>query len=712
MKMDNPENHIDKLNLDLLGLNFPVLVILIVAALAFAVWYYHDTVPPLAGWKKWILVTLRASALALLFIGFAEPVLEVISTVAKKSRVAVLIDTSSSMNQKNDPMRKKDAIEVMNKIRSYLGKDCIFFGFDSLLRSFEQSVPEFNGSGTDLLNAIIEAKNKQDVSSIILISDGRWNLGENPAGSNLPDDIPVNTVTAGSDDYFTDVVINKISSAAIGHEGSNHPVEIIITSTKEMSGAVPVEIVENNRILAEGEVSFRSGTMARINFNIPLNRPGDHTFSAIIKPGDDRYPENNIRFFDVHVVKSSFRVLIAADKPSADLSFIRRVVESDNTLELDIIVDKGISGPLKAPFPEDVSGFDAFIMINWGGSVLNPQNAEILQKWVSSGGGLWIIGSSPPGIGANVINNILPVTFSNKESLQDTPFYMELTEVGSTHFITSKDSDREREWNILPPLISILPVSKVSSDGRVLAEAVMVSSKNNTLPAIVTGKYGSGKILVMPISGMWRWQLMMEGAGKGGAFYKNFVLGAINWLTSDVDTSPLTVTSDHRTYLSGQEITFEARLYDNVYSPVSGAEITLVIDSDPASKIILQETKPSVYTGTLRSLEGGEHSFKAIAFLDGRRFAESTGAFTVQNFSLELLDTTVNKELMRTIAARTGGLSVTPSGIDSILTQIKPEIMSERHENKHHFYLNPLLPLLIVLLLSVEWSIRKYRGMI
>jgi hypothetical protein len=67
---------------------------------------------------------------------------------------------------------------------------------------------------------------------------------------------------------------------------------------------------------------------------------------------------------------------------------------------------------------------------------------------------------------------------------------------------------------------------------------------------------------------------------------------------------------------------------------------------------------------------------------------------------------------MNSIAVQTGGLSVTPSGVDSMLTQIKQEKISERYENKHYFFLNPLMPLLIVLLLTVEWSIRKYRGMI
>jgi len=149
-----------------------------------------------------------------------------------------------------------------------------------------------------------------------------------------------------------------------------------------------------------------------------------------------------------------------------------------------------------------------------------------------------------------------------------------------------------------------------------------------------------------------------------------------------------------------------------VYSPVGGAEITVEIDSDPESKIILRETRPSFYTGTLRSIGSGEHVFSATAYLDGRLFAERAGEFSVQDFSLELLDSTVDRELMLAVAERTGGLNVSPAGIDSAFVWINSEIITERSESRHNIYLNPVMPVLIVLLFTVEWSVRKFRGMI
>jgi hypothetical protein len=217
---------------------------------------------------------------------------------------------------------------------------------------------------------------------------------------------------------------------------------------------------------------------------------------------------------------------------------------------------------------------------------------------------------------------------------------------------------------------------------------------------------------VFPVSGIWRWRLMMEGAGKSGIFFDTFIAKTINWLTSSAEKSPLTITTESGAYLSGQEIKFEARLYDTVFSPVDSAEITLDVDNNPATKILFRETKPALYSGVLQGLPEGKHTYRAVAFHDGKRFAETTGSLSIDKFPLEMLDSAPDPELMKTIAARTGGINVTISGIDSVLTRIKPQTVFERHENTLNFHLNLFILLLIVCFLTIEWSIRKYRGMI
>ncbi|MBA7589394.1 hypothetical protein ES708_31479 [subsurface metagenome] len=169
----------------------------------------------------------------------------------------------------------------------------------------------------------------------------------------------------------------------------------------------------------------------------------------------------------------------------------------------------------------------------------------------------------------------------------------------------------------------------------------------------------------------------MEGAGKSGEFFAGFITGMLRWLTTEIGTSPLVITTGTDSYLSGQEIAFEGRLFDNMFSPVSGAVISLNVDNDPALKVIFEETAPSVYTGMLRSIASGTHTYSAEAVVEGSRVAETGGEFTVEDFSL-----------------------------------IHPEFISERKEEERHLYLSPVFPIIIISLLATEWIIRKRRGMI
>jgi len=704
-------NHIERISLFFRTAGAPILLLLAAATVAASFWYYRHTVPPVSGWTKRTVVGLRILALTALIIGLFEPVAHLVTAFTRQDLTAVLVDTSSSLDIPEDPRRKQDALRAFEHARSYLRTRGAFFGFDSDIHPLDTGVPSFTGAATDISTAVHATQNLEGVTSVILISDGCWNLGEDPVGSGMLTSVPVNTVQVGSDSGITEVILTSVSASPIGYADSSLTVEIVTTSSVESMEPVPVEVRENNLPIASGSVSFRDGTQAHITLDIPLDTPGYHRYTAVIHPPEDSRTENNTRSFGVTVLKSSFRILVVAAAPSSDLAFIGRAIRSDSAFDLDVVVDTGTKPVLDSAFPD--GEFDAVILLDGGGDALSPQRAEALSRRISGGGGLWIIGSSFTGAGADELQGMLPVTFPENAAPEEEEFFIAPTESGHAHFITSgiDDPDSESRWDMLPPLRSILPAASVSQSGRILARSSGKSPEVDTLPAIVTGKYGSGKILVMPVSGIWRWKLMMEGAAKGGTFFNSFVLGTLRWLTSDIETSPLAITTGSKSYLSGQRIDFEGRLFDKVYMPVSGADISLVIDNDPAHKVFLDETAPGVYTGQSTGMEAGSHQFTAVAYVGNTRFAESSGSFLVERFSLEMLNLEPDRNLLAALASRTGGICVTSAGIDSVLSSLTPHVTTERREKEYHLYLSPVIPALVIGMLALEWGIRKRRGM-
>jgi hypothetical protein len=159
-------------------------------------------------------------------------------------------------------------------------------------------------------------------------------------------------------------------------------------------------------------------------------------------------------------------------------------------------------------------------------------------------------------------------------------------------------------------------------------------------------------------------------------------------------------------------VRFEAHVFDTVFAPLPGASVMLTVDDNPALKTVLAETRPGIHSGSLRAVPPGHHTFAAEATLDGRRYADAKGEFDVEPFSIEALDPNPDQETMARIASANGGIAVTAAGIDSVLALIAPKTVTEREERDSHPALSPILPALIILLLSAEWFLRKRRGMI
>ncbi len=700
-------NNIDSLALRLTAYPLWLYPLLLATGAVFAAWYYRNPTPPITHGIRRLLIVLRAGAFALLFLSLAEPVLGVIRTITHVYRVATLLDVSSSMEQPDDPARLREALTSMETLRERLGDRGLYLAFDERVRALDKSEPAFTGQATDLASALKHAAMERDIAACVVISDGRWNRGEDPASIVLPEDMPVYTVLAGKPSAAPDISIRQVSAPSVGHDGRSAPVEITVAANGAASGEVTVEILEKGRAAASGAITLQEGTAGRTTLDLPLRGIGEHTFTARISSPLSGRKENDSHPFEIRVLKSTFKVLMLAPAPSADLAFIRRTIEADSSFAVRAAISTG-SAESSWNFPENLADYDAVIIIDGGGFALTPDRMQQLARRISDGMGLWILGSTPLST-ASALESALPVIFAGAAAPAAHGLGVALTEAGRSHFITAGGFDLNG-WEDLPPLSSMVAVQSKPESTVLLTTAP--SPQRKELPIAVAGTAGLGKTVAMPVSGFWRWRLMMEGAGKSGAFFDGFVQRTIRWLASETELSPLTVVTDSKTYVGGQEIRFEGRVFDTVYRPVSGAEVSLTIDGDTARRVILDEIRTGVYAGSSVSSVPGAHVWAATAFLNGKPHGETSGRYTVESFSLETLDSSPDPESLRTLAEKNGGLAVTAAGVDSVLACLSPRSVSERQERESHLTLHPLLPGLVILLLSVEWFIRKRRGMI
>ena len=94
-----------------------LLAILILIAFVYSWWYYRGTVPPVRGFIRWLLVSLRTFAVSFILLSIASPAAEAVFTIFHKTKTAVLIDTSSSIDNKNDSERLAQSRAALSYLR-------------------------------------------------------------------------------------------------------------------------------------------------------------------------------------------------------------------------------------------------------------------------------------------------------------------------------------------------------------------------------------------------------------------------------------------------------------------------------------------------------------------------------------------------------------------------------------------------------------------
>ena len=133
-----------------------------------------------------------------------------------------------------------------------------------------------------------------------------------------------------------------------------------------------------------------------------------------------------------------------------------------------------------------------------------------------------------------------------------------------------------------------------------------------------------------------------------------------------------------------------------------------------------KETQPSKYdfnpsgsgyTLALGTLTAGHYSYHASTTFAGKNYTAS-GSFIVEALDLEQLSMVADHTLLNTIAQTSGAQMLSPGDIGNLA-----DLLADRDDMKSIIYTHkqytplldlPLLFILIILLLAIEWAGRKY----
>ncbi len=676
------------------------LVLLALGVLSVALFYRR--VPPTVGrGLRVALAALRAVALSLLFLALIEPVLALTRSATQRPIVAVLLDSSRSMaipDGTNGARRGDEAVSLLNEIvlpRVAREADVRAFSFSGDVEELGtdgkaiEAVPPLDGEATDIggaLSHIADELKGENLGAVVLATDGASNRGASPYDAAIALGAPV--------------YVLGVSSAGFG--GSETVVEL----------AEDGVVLDSERIRLSG-----TGEETELTFRVVPSTPGVHRYTISVPPAaGELTTANNVRVAVTTAFKGKIRVLLVAPRPSWDFAFLAREFEADGNMDLTAIAVKtGAPASPDVGLPrsrEELFAFDLVVLVETSMSAPKVP-AEWLAGFVRDrGGGLLIVGPPGGGVPADDLAAVIPVIVRG-QGAAGRETRSALTEAGEADVVTRVVSDRfanAEAWRLLPPIWTAdeawwhaRPEARTLVTGR--------GADGAEVPTVVVGRAGAGNTMAVLARGLWRWKM----AGPDDVdVYERFLANAARWLTARGELERVVVSTDRDVYAAGETVLLSGQVYREDFRLAGDATVTVSVSrgegAAPVASVVL-EPDGEFYRGEIGRLAPGRYIFEAAAERAGEELGTADGEFVVEEFSLEDSEVRRRPALLTRLAEDSGGGYFCPETTEDVPESVPLEWVRRVSSREFEIWNSPWLLVGFVGLLSIEWTLRRRKGL-
>jgi hypothetical protein len=246
-------------------------------------------------------------------------------------------------------------------------------------------------------------------------------------------------------------------------------------------------------------------------------------------------------------------------------------------------------------------------------------------------------------------------------------------------------------------------------------EHPVLQYQNQPIPVITTQRYGSGRSMAISTSSSWRWQMMLPAADDS---HERLWRQMLRWLAvSALDR--VTVEFDRDFYNAGDTVNVSAKVLDADYHPDNNASLWMQ-RTDPFGATIDSAMswdidQDGVYRASFVVQDEGVHKMlvdvaSAAAEAD-REEAERTVSFMVTPSLREYSQAGRDTGLLVRIAEASGGRYYDVSQMGQLAADIEFTPNAYSREVQEDLWDTPLLLLLLITLLCIDWITRRMKGL-
>lgn len=654
-----------------------------------------------------IMASLRGVAMALLAFLLLAPMLKMIRKQTDKPVIIFAIDNSESIaSGKDADFYTKEYPKQLQKLVSDLGKqydvDAYLVGDENLLADNEKVNVDFSDKSTNLsalFDDISLLYSNRNVGAVVMLTDGIYNIGSNPYYAAQRVNFPVYTVGLGSDEQATDLFIADIVHNKEVLKGNRAPVEVKVQAGK-LSGKTAKLTVSDDK----GEVFSKTLQISgnqyfeTVSFLVDAGQTGLKKFRVDLDEldGEVTHKNNHAQFF-IRVIESKDKIAIVYDAPHPDVAAIRSALELSENYELTVSsVDE---------FKANPSEF-GLIILHQLPSQKHPASSLLSQIRQSGVSSLYIIGTQTDLNAFNGLNTGLQITQSKNMTNNATASY------NSNFMLFSFSEEAQQLLPTLPPLQTPFGTYKAAVSSN-LFMSQRISGVETKYPLFLFNDVNGAKTGVISGTGLWSWKVYDYVNNQNHDAFNEILNKTALFLVAKNDKSPFRVRHN-AVFAENAPVEFSAELHNESGELLNTPDVKLTIKGSGDTTYDAQFSKQNnAYYLNMGELPVGTYTWTAKTQL-GNKTYEKSGSFSVQEIFVETANLVADFDLLKSVAQTSGGKFFARNELEKVAKEIKANDNIKpvaSYQKKYSMLLNsPWYLAAIVLLLGIEWFLRKWHG--
>ena len=588
------------------------------------------------------------------------------------------------------------------------------------LYSFSESVSTLEniqswdgkGSSTNLGSVISHIVSDQEkLAGATIITDGQINQGLDPSKLIQKVEVPVYTLGIGQSTPLVDLSIQSIDAPTVAIKGEDLRINVIISSTGDIQERVNVILYQGKKMLGSRYLQTKGfGSRAQARFMFTPSNLGENEYRVKVSTiSQEINIENNQQKFFVTILKDRYKVALITGSPSFNTSVIKRYIRKYPRVELDHFVRRknGYLPALKSFWSRP---YQLIIFDNYPLKELSSKTQHIYSKKISAEKSslLWLLGGNVTEKSASSLMPFFHLRMKDQiQTGEKTLWYMTTEALSRSIFQGLELNDGLDFWKNFPPILTSYNFESTNDE----IEAIAYNQGSDIVPLMFIGeKQGiRSAVWASPEFATIHHRLSSTNYSK---IFPELWTRLFSWLLKTGGDKNLYFRLNKESYQQGEEILITGTSIGNKNGSKNQAFITTQNDSLEINSAELRFNPESRrWEGNIWAPKPGKYSYE-ISIQDGSAPpVKQNGRFIVEESQIELNEVALNSPLLENLSMKTNGAYYPWASRAELFKKILPRERKEKNNRSTRFNEESWVLVILIVLLTIEWIIRKRIGL-